>query len=261
MSLDSPAPPIPPPTQDSHRSPANLAPASTASTNHDAATTGSRTRSGSRRSAASVTHQPATRGRGRLAVTSKFAACWSGDQPLGSQFQIRGGLVADFSNPPFRTFLTGTVRQIAITSNSSKLGERNGREAWHPDGPWELQDVPVAPLTFVHHRRAGTRARARVARSPGADHPRRRCQEIKQISGEHAQSYARRHLRETGHDRTHWIVGYLCLVTDLTWQLKHREMPDGWRLPSLARLDSGQSPSASPKTVSTRRQGRSPQCR
>lgn len=80
-----------------------------------------------------------------MAVTSKFAACWSGDQPLGSQFQIRGGLVADFSNPPFRTFLTGTVRQIAITSNSSKLGERNGREAWHPDGPWELQDVPVAP--------------------------------------------------------------------------------------------------------------------
>ena len=131
MSLDSPAPPIPPPTQDSHRSPANLAPASTASTNHDAATTGSRTRSGSRRSAASVTHQPATRGRGRLAVTSKFAACWSGDQPLGSQFQIGAGWSPTFpirhSGPfsPARSADRDDVKQF-------ETGRTDGRERGTP---------------------------------------------------------------------------------------------------------------------------------
>lgn len=177
--------------------------------------------------------------------SSRFAAGWS------PTFPIR-------HSGPFSPARSGRLRSRQTVRNwaNATVAKRGT-----PTAPGNFRTYRSPPLTFVHHRRAGTRARARVARSPGADHPRRRCQEIKQISGEHAQSYARRHLRETGHDRTHWIVGYLCLVTDLTWQLKHREMPDGWRLPSLARLDGGQSPSASPKTVSTRRQGRSPQCR
>ena len=161
MSLDSLAPPIPPPTQDSHRSPANLAPASTASTNHDAATTAQE------RALALGVLQPPSPTSPRL----EDEAVWRSPRsslPAGPviSVSVRSSRFAAGWSPTFPIrhsgpFLTGTVREIAITSNSSKLGERNGREAWHPDGPWELQDVPVAPLTFVHHRRAGTRARER----------------------------------------------------------------------------------------------------
>ena len=183
-------------------------------------------------------------GRGRLAVTPEFSVCWSGDEPVGTELQLTAALVADFFNPPFTTHITGLVRQITIASCPYKWSQRGRHGAWYPDGTWDLQSVRVAPLGFVHDLEApGARREHGLLIRLELMTPRCRCQEIKQISGERAWDYARRHLREVGGDRPRGTIDYVCPVTKLGWRLDHPELPAGWRPARLRRCDTSATPS------------------
>ncbi len=198
--------------------------------------------------AVSLRAGPYPGGRGRLALTPEFSVCWRGDEPIGSEFQIEAGLIADFFNPPFTTYVTGTVRRIAITSSPYVWRDHGTRSAWYPGGPWDLQDVRVAPLSFDHNYAEGPSARREHGLLVHLEliTPRCRCQEIRHIGGERAADYARRHLQETGHDHARGTVDYVCAATNLIWRLDHPEIPAGWGPPRLRRLDDSASRSAGP---------------
>jgi hypothetical protein len=178
----------------------------------------------------------------RLAVTPEFAVSWSGEEPLGSQLRIAAALEADFFNPPFRTYLTGVVCQIAIASSPSAFGQDDHGGRWIPDGVWDLRKVRVAPLAFEHDDRgepSGRREHGLLVHLEVIT-PRCRCQEIKQIQGEQALSYARRHLYETGGQPAAGITDYLCRMTGSTWRLDHPELPGNWRATRLTQLTDDQ---------------------
>jgi hypothetical protein len=80
---------------------------------------------------------------GLVARAPELVACWQGHSPAGSEFQIHAGLQADLFNPPLRTPVTGTVRQIMLVT---------GRVKDHSAGsstPWELTEIRRSPSSFA----------------------------------------------------------------------------------------------------------------
>jgi hypothetical protein len=181
--------------------------------------------------------------RGRWAVTPAFSAYWRGEEPVGSEFEIGAGLLADFFHPPI-SYITGAVRRIEIASSRTRCPKDEDLAAGSPNGAWDLREVRVAPLTFDHNRGGepggcdehGVLVHLEVIR------PRCRCQEIKQISGDQAAAYARRHLHETDGDWVNLIVDYICPVTGFTWRLDHPRIASGWRPARLVRLGDDSPP-------------------
>ncbi|MGI8712083.1 MAG: hypothetical protein ACR2NR_02655 [Solirubrobacteraceae bacterium] len=78
-----------------------------------------------------------------MARTPELVACWRGHSPAGSEFQIHAGLVADLFNPPVRTPVTGTVRQIMLVTGR---GEDHSVDS---SAPWELTEVRASPSSFA----------------------------------------------------------------------------------------------------------------
>jgi hypothetical protein len=79
---------------------------------------------------------------GLVARTPELVACWRGYSPAGSEFRIHAGLQADLFNPPVRTPVTGTVRQIMLAT---------GVEDHSADSsvPWALTEVRTSPSSFA----------------------------------------------------------------------------------------------------------------
>lgn len=79
---------------------------------------------------------------GLLASTPELAACWRGNDAVGSEFRIRAGLAVDLFNPPFRSTVTGLVTRI---QTARRPMAQDPRGVWNPVGPWQLTDVPRTP--------------------------------------------------------------------------------------------------------------------
>jgi hypothetical protein len=86
--------------------------------------------------------RPAFALHGSLARTPDISACWRGEEPVGTEFQIRAGLVADLLNLPFFSTVTGIVRRIQVVSYRMAPNERG---VWGGTGPWTLAEVDESP--------------------------------------------------------------------------------------------------------------------
>jgi hypothetical protein len=80
---------------------------------------------------------------GLVARTPELVACWRGHSPAGSEFRIHAGLQADLFNPPVRTPVTGTVRQIMLVTG--RVEDRSADSSV----PWELTEVRTSPSSFA----------------------------------------------------------------------------------------------------------------
>ena len=80
---------------------------------------------------------------GLVARTPELVACWRGHSPAGSEFRVHAGLLADLFNPPVRTPVTGTVRQILLVA-----GRAEDRVA-ASSTPWELTEVRTSPSALA----------------------------------------------------------------------------------------------------------------
>jgi hypothetical protein len=80
---------------------------------------------------------------GLVARTPELVACWRGHSPAGSQFRIHAGLQADLFNPPVRTPVTGTVRQIMLVTGPVEDHSADSSV------PWELTEVRTSPSSFA----------------------------------------------------------------------------------------------------------------
>lgn len=89
-----------------------------------------------------IEERPTFARRGSLARAPQLAACWSGDEPVGSRLRIRAGLRADLFNPPFLTPVTGVVQRIQIVTMRMRADKRR---VWIPSGDWQLADVRESP--------------------------------------------------------------------------------------------------------------------
>jgi hypothetical protein len=79
---------------------------------------------------------------GSLGRTPQLSACWSGDEPVGSELRIRAGLRADLFNPPFLSTVTGVVRRIQIVTRRMTADTQG---MWSPSGDWQRADVRESP--------------------------------------------------------------------------------------------------------------------
>jgi hypothetical protein len=79
---------------------------------------------------------------GSLARTPQLSACWRGDDRVGSRFDIRAGLQADFFNPPFLSTVTGLVQRIQIVTRRMVQDQRG---VWNSSGRWQLAHVRESP--------------------------------------------------------------------------------------------------------------------
>ena len=61
----------------------------------------------------------------------------------GQVFRIHAGLQADLFNPPVRTPVTGTVRQIMLVTG--RVEDRSADSSV----PWELMEVRTSPSSFA----------------------------------------------------------------------------------------------------------------
>jgi hypothetical protein len=89
-----------------------------------------------------IEERPTFARHGSLARTRQLSACWSGDEPVGSQLRIRAGLRADLFNPPFLSTVTGVVQRIQIVTRRM-TADKYGM--WNPSGDWQLADVRESP--------------------------------------------------------------------------------------------------------------------
>ena len=89
-----------------------------------------------------IEERPTFARHGSLGRTPELSACWSGEEPVGSQLRIRAGLVADLFNPPFLSSVTGVVQRIQIVT-SRMTADTHGM--WNPSGDWQLADVNESP--------------------------------------------------------------------------------------------------------------------
>ena len=89
-----------------------------------------------------IEERPTFARHGSLARTPELSACWSGEEPVGSQLHIRAGLVADLFNPPFLSTVTGVVQRIQIVARRMTA---DTHEMWNPSGDWQLADVRESP--------------------------------------------------------------------------------------------------------------------
>jgi hypothetical protein len=104
-----------------------------------------------------IEERPAFALHGSLARTPRLSACWRGEDPVGSRFDIRAGLLVDLFNPPFRSTATGVVQRIQIVTRRMV---RDQRGVWNPSGTWQLADVresprwlaPIAPILACGRR-------------------------------------------------------------------------------------------------------------
>ena len=89
-----------------------------------------------------IEERPAFALHGSLARTPRLSACWRGEDPVGSRFDIRAGLLVDLFNPLFRSTVTGVVQRIQIVTRRMV---RDQRGVWNPSGTWQLADVRESP--------------------------------------------------------------------------------------------------------------------
>ena len=89
-----------------------------------------------------IEDRPAFALHGSLARTPQLSACWRGENPVGSRFDIRRGLLADLCTPPFLSTVTGVVQRIQIVTMQMV---RDQCGAWNPSGTWRLADVRESP--------------------------------------------------------------------------------------------------------------------
>jgi hypothetical protein len=78
-----------------------------------------------------------------VARTPELVACWRGHSPAGSEFRIHAGLEADLFNPPVRTPVTGTVRQIMLVSG--RVEDYSAESS----ALWALTEVRSSPSSFA----------------------------------------------------------------------------------------------------------------
>jgi hypothetical protein len=80
---------------------------------------------------------------GLVARTPELVACWQGHSPAGSQFRVHAGLKADLFNPPVRTPVSGTVRQIMLVAG--RVEDRSAAAS----AAWELTEVRTSPSSLA----------------------------------------------------------------------------------------------------------------
>jgi hypothetical protein len=135
-----------------------------------------------------IEERPTFARHGSLARTPQLSACWSGEEPVGSQLRIRAGLRADLFNPPFLSTVTGVVQRIQIVTRRMSADTHG---MWNPSGDWQLADVPESPRWL-----------APIGREPAAE------QEVGFLVGVDVMSHAIRPFPERPRDTTaHRLLG------------------------------------------------------
>lgn len=166
---------------------------------------------------------------GRWASCPDVTVCTELEGEVGTRRSVRAGLVMDTLNPPWSTYVTGTVRRIELVSVAPVIEGASGSEAPAHRRDWMLSEVSVAPVRFRDWA-FGDRA---LPQDQGilvhleVFSPQCRCEEIGGLTHGDAYRYIERHLLEVEHDHAAQTARYRCPDSGRLWRSRYEPVrPD-----------------------------------